>query len=263
MTHNPSPLIISKIKAGKPFHYRRGKVGVLLIHGFTGTPYIFRDIGKKLADLGYTVSAPLLAGHGTTPNDLENTTWEDWCGSVESAYKKLALDCPEIFVIGASFGSNLACLLAAKYKFKGLILIGIPRWIHKHSLAVIFTKVFKLLKIRYFNKPILKDADDGELLGGPNLSYFLIPIKSVGDFFYVVTELTGKMLSRVRTPTLIIQSTNDGLVRPKSATFIFEHLKTSKKQLIWINYPHHEIHTGDSREEIYGYITDFMVRLSK
>lgn len=235
---------------------------MLLIHGFTGTPYIFREIGKKLAKEGYTVSAPLLAGHGTKPEDLELTTWQDWYASVETAYEILKKDCTSILVVGASFGSNLCCYLVAKrkQKIKGLVLIGTPRWIYRHNLARIFTIVFRLFGIRQYHKAIRQEVADGSLLGGPNYSYLSIPISSVQQFLYFVGRLTEQILDRIKVPTLIIQSTTDGLVKPASGTFVYNRIHSAHKQLVWIQEPHHELHLGQTSQRIYGLITDFMVR---
>jgi carboxylesterase len=253
----------SPLESSQPFYYPGGPVGVLLVHGFTGTPFIFRELGKELADQGYTVSAPLLAGHGTHPDDLEKTTWKDWYKSIEAAYDKLAEDCQSVYVVGASFGGNLCCYLATKRKINGLILIGMPRWIYKHRLATMAATFMQLVGIRYYNKPLGKITDGDSLLGGPNYSYLKIPVKSAVQFFDVVDDMTEPVLAKIKIPTLLIQSDNDGLVKPISGKAIFEKIASDHKQLIWINAPHHELHQGKNRKLIYSYITDFMVRLNQ
>lgn len=242
------------------YFYQGGETGVLLVHGFTGTPYIFQQIAKELADQGYTVSAPLLAGHGTSPDDMATTTWQDWYQSLEEAYLDLRRKCESVVVVGVSFGANLSCLLATHHKVKGLILIGMPRWIHKHWLATFFLPIFLLLGIRFYKKSIDSLTDDDELIGGPNHSYFKIPLQSVRELFYFLNNINDDLLSRIIVPTLIIQSDNDGLVQPKSGQYIFERLATPHKELIWISEPHHELHNVKNRRRIYGYVSEFMLR---
>ena len=60
-----------------------GHVGVVCVHGFTGTPYEMRYLGDRLAGAGYHVHGLLLPGHGTRVEDLEQTRWTDWTASVE------------------------------------------------------------------------------------------------------------------------------------------------------------------------------------
>lgn len=49
-----------------PFILTGGDDGILLIHGFTGSPAEMRPLGCYLHERGLTVSAPLLPDHGTT-----------------------------------------------------------------------------------------------------------------------------------------------------------------------------------------------------
>jgi carboxylesterase len=246
----------------KPFYYRRGKVGILLLHGFTSTPYIYRELAIKLAESDYTVSAPLIEGHGTSPEELEKTTWKDWVTSAETAFDILKKDCNEILVIGASFGANLACHVAANRKVDGLVLIGVPRWLHKHWLIVFGTHIYSLLGIRFFSKPIAKTLDEDIIIAGPTHSYVKIPIKSMKQILYLMSVVTERNLRKITAPTLIIQSVEDGLIMPSSGRFAFNHLKSKNKQLIWISESHHELHTGQYRRLIYSFITDFMLSWS-
>jgi len=64
-------------------------VGVLVIHGFTGSPGSMRDLAQFYADQGFTVALPRLAGHGTTPEDLEKRKYQEWIEDVEKAYQWL------------------------------------------------------------------------------------------------------------------------------------------------------------------------------
>jgi carboxylesterase len=100
-----------------PFFYSAGKTGILLIHGFTGSPSEMRPMGKYLHQQGFTVSAPLLPGHGTSPEDLQQTKWQDWWMCVKNAFMALQqADVEKIAVVGHSMGGILALLLASEYQ---------------------------------------------------------------------------------------------------------------------------------------------------
>ena len=265
---------MDSVRAYQSMHYKGGPTGILLLHGFTGTPYIFRDLAKGLERLGYTVSAPLIAGHGTTPEDLEKTTWRDWYKSVALAYDRLADECPDgVFVLGASFGGNLACYLAARKKVKGLILIGMPRWLYKQHLIVPGVWLSTMLRIRFFRKDrrylnlrqlitgngalIGKDS----VIGETNRSYTKIPIASMRQFFELVDHTGATLLRKIDAPTLIVQSTNDGIVKSSSGTYTFKHLRSAHKELVFINSPHHELHLNkEVRRDIFQEVKSFVVR---
>ena len=62
---------------------------LLFIHGFTATTVEVRLIAKYFNDQGFTVCAPLLPGHGSTPRDLNRKSWKDWTRTVEDSYQNL------------------------------------------------------------------------------------------------------------------------------------------------------------------------------
>ena len=61
-----------------PFFERRGPAGLLMLHGYSGSPDELRSMGKALAAAGYTVCGPRLTGHGGAPAELYGVTWRDW-----------------------------------------------------------------------------------------------------------------------------------------------------------------------------------------
>ena len=64
-------------KYAKEFYFKGNNTGVLLIHGFTGTPYEMRFLGEFLRDKGCTVRGILLKGHGTTLKDMRRCSYRD------------------------------------------------------------------------------------------------------------------------------------------------------------------------------------------
>lgn len=233
-------------------------IGVLLLHAYTSTPFVLRDLGQMLSHHRYTVSAPLLAGHGTTPEELADTTWEEWYRSAKSAYDELRQKCDMVFVIGTSLGGNVGCILAARHKVDGLILLSTPRWINLHYLVGFLIPICRTFGMYAYRKPFSKKTSENGLLGGPTLSYPIIPLKSAGEAWRFISRITPSALRHITCPTLIIQSNSDGLVKPASGKFIFSHIRSKYKQLVWISEPHHAVHTGNGRTQTYRYIFDFV-----
>jgi len=81
------------LPGAEPFaHDGSSDIGVLLCHGFTGTPQSLRPWGDHLAAEGFTVRCPLLPGHGTRWQDLNRTGWHDWYGRLdEASFRKVVL----------------------------------------------------------------------------------------------------------------------------------------------------------------------------
>ena len=68
---------------GDAFDLGDGGVGVVCVHGLTGTPFEMRYLGEQLAHAGFAVHGPLLPGHGTSVDELSRTHWHDWTECVE------------------------------------------------------------------------------------------------------------------------------------------------------------------------------------
>ncbi|WP_232506330.1 alpha/beta hydrolase [Microlunatus flavus] len=99
---------------------------VLVLHGFTGSPYAMRPWGEHLAARGFRVVLPRLPGHGTSWRELNVTGWQDWYACVERALLTLtdATGRPA-GVAGLSMGGALALRLAQQHpdRVTGLALV--------------------------------------------------------------------------------------------------------------------------------------------
>lgn len=110
--------------SAKAFSYKGNEGSVLLLHGYTGTPYDLKPLGLALKSDGYACYAPLLPGHATTPADLNRVSAEQMLQVAQKAYDALNPSKPR-FIVGFSMGALLAALLAANpdNKVDGLILL--------------------------------------------------------------------------------------------------------------------------------------------
>jgi carboxylesterase len=64
---------ILTMPSAEPFFIPGGKIGCLLVHGFTGTPKEMRMLADSLVQEKYTILTPRLTGHATSLEDMERT----------------------------------------------------------------------------------------------------------------------------------------------------------------------------------------------
>jgi carboxylesterase len=109
----------------EPFAADGGRVGVVVSHGFTGTPGSMRPWAQHLADAGYSVRLPLLPGHGATWRETNRSRWPQWYETVEASYRELAARCDVVFAAGLSMGGCLVTRLAEQHPdgIAGLVLV--------------------------------------------------------------------------------------------------------------------------------------------
>jgi carboxylesterase len=94
----------------------RSERGVLLVHGFTGSPFEMRLLGEALAARGFTVHGPALAGHVGDSRKLAETRWPDWYETVERGYLALSARATRVAVCGLSLGGLLTLELARRLR---------------------------------------------------------------------------------------------------------------------------------------------------
>ena len=107
-----------------------GRTGFLLVHRLGGTPADLEFMADGLGASGFTVSCPLLYGHGGSRELLGATTWTAWYGSVSQALEQLRDRCDTVIAGGIGVGALLALHLAAadQERVKGLVLYAPTLW---------------------------------------------------------------------------------------------------------------------------------------
>ena len=236
---------------------KNSEVGVLLLHSYTSTPYEMKDLANYLSDKGITIYAPLIAGHGTTPEDLAKVTIEDWQTSVEDAYLLLKEKCKKVFVIGSSFGGNLAFHLATKFTnpLSGVVSMGTPIKVfwQKSFLAGLYTYGLLKKNQKKHRRDYHFTFDDID-----QVVYPVMPVKSLRRFFHFFRKITPRSLPKIKAPTLIIQSSHEKIVNPDSAQYIHEKLGSQNKRILWMNGSTHALTITEKRGLIFNTIYHFI-----
>ena len=195
-----------------------GDIAVLLLHGFTGSPLSVAPWARALADEGFTVSVPRLAGHGTDWRDLNNSTWEDWYDSAETSFLELTAKHERVFVAGFSAGGALALRLAQirGSEMEGLILLNPSIYDER--------KIFHLLPLLSKIIPSLPGgASDVSLPNPPKHGYERIPLRALNSLRNL-WSIVEENLYLVDLPLMVAYSLNDHVVNPLCSETIIENV---------------------------------------
>ncbi|RKQ35521.1 alpha/beta hydrolase [Oceanobacillus halophilus] len=239
------------IFGAEKFRIKGNEIGILISHGFMGTPQSVRYLGERLAQNGYSISAPRLLGHGTHYKDLEKCTHQDWFESLEERYKELKQQCREVFVIGQSMGGTLSLWLANKYpEIKGVILI------NPALTLPAFEKLRKKTRPRFINngKPDIKAKDTYEL------AYSRVPIKSIHELQDLMDK-TPAILPEISSPILAMKSTEDHVVPPENTDYILENVNSKEKQLVVLQDSYHVATLDNDKDQIVAESHQFVQQL--
>lgn len=218
---------------GSSFLWSGNEIGVLLFHGFTATTAEVRLLGRVLHQAGYTVAGPLLPGHGSTPEAMNQCRWRDWTGAAEDAYQKLAGRCKRVLVGGESMGSLLALFLASEHtEIAGVLAFApalrVPSRI-KPLLAPLLAPIIGMSP-----KPAGKpSAADPHWQG-----YTVNPAKAAAQLFRLQRQVRMR-LARIHQPLLIVHGRLDTTVDPAAPETLYRSVGSTLKELHWLDQSGH------------------------
>lgn len=246
---------------GAPAFYRklRPKAGVLLVHGYLAAPEEVRPLAEYLHQQGYTVFAPRLRGHGTSPEDLALRTWQDWLQSVERGYMILANSCEDVVLGGFSMGAGLALLAATNmlYKVRAVFAINCAMRLRKRTAklapaVVLWNKLVDRL---------VKDEGRWHFVPNepenPHINYLRNPISGVKELMELMDQLSAR-LDLIKVPALLIQASEDPVVHPEGSKQVYEGLGSEDKELIMFNSDRHGILRGELSQRLFIRIKEFI-----
>ncbi len=258
------------------------EVGVVLLHGFTGTPYEVRYLGDQLARAGHTVRAPLLPGHGTSIEDLDRTTWEDWAEHVERAVDALRVRCPRVAIVGQSLGGLLALHVASRRRdIAAVASLAAPLWLEGLSALVAKWTTTGLLSgvasvrcrpsssaqiasvrrrpassARVRAIPKLGGADVRDRRAkAENPCYPAIPTRALGQLLAFM-KVVDAALPQVSQPVLVLHARQDHTAPVACATRIAERTRARRIRILPESY--HLIAVDVERDIVAAEVTAFL-----
>ena len=232
------------------------RIGVLLSHGFTGSPASTRPWGQHLADLGYGVVVPRLPGHGTTWQDLNTHRFDDWYGEITRTFDQLCLDHDAVVVGGLSMGGSLTIRLTEDHpdRVSGLVVVN----------PVVATKRFdvKLLPVLKHLVPSFPAiANDIKKPDVDEYGYARTPLKAIHSFLQAWPSIIAD-LPRVTSPLLYFHSPEDHIVDDLSMPIILGKVSSVDVTEVSLPESYHVATLDNDAPTIYAQTAAFVARVT-
>ena len=237
------------------FSHEGNSLGVLVLHGFTGSPPTLRSLAEHCAEAGYSVELPRLPGHGTTIEDMMTTTWSDWTKTAEEAFDSLAERCDEVAVVGLSMGGGLTAYVAERRpKVAGCVLINPIVTLPPAELIEGLTQLLDagVESIESIGSDIKKEGGDG-------MAYDSTPLRPLQTLFEGIASV-NENLAHITAPSLLLTSREDHVVMWDNASDFVAKV-TGPVEQVWLENSYHVATLDNDQELVESLTLDFLSRV--
>ncbi|HEV3213833.1 MAG TPA: alpha/beta fold hydrolase [Acidimicrobiales bacterium] len=221
------------VAGAAPFSATGGDRGVLVLHGFTGSPASMRPLAESLADRGYSVELPRLPGHGTSLDDMVPTRWADWTAAAAASFDALAARCSAVGIAGLSMGGGLACWLAeGRPETAALVAINplvkpIADELREGGRALLDAGVETIDGV----------ANDIALEGADEYGYAGVPIAAAMSLMDGLVSVAASLAS-ITCPTLVLTSRQDHVVTTDNSELVVATV-AGPVEHVWLEKSYH------------------------
>jgi len=237
------------------------RIGVLLSHGFTGSPGSMRGWGEHLAAKGYAVEVPRLPGHGTTWRDMNTTTWTDWYGELTAVFEKLTGENDAVVIGGLSMGGALVLRLAADAahltggdRIAGVVVVNPAVATRRWDVRLLPVLKHVLGAMPGIGSDIKKD-------GVLEDAYKHTPLKAAHSMMSAWPVLVAD-LGDIKAPLLYFRSTEDHVVDELSEPLILDRIGSTDVTVTRLEDSYHVATVDNDAQRIFDDSADFIARVT-
>lgn len=250
--------MVAVMQGAEAFAFEGNDIGVLVVHGFTGSTQSMRYLGEGLhRRFGFSVVGPRLPGHGTSPDDMATTGYLDWMGEAERALRELAGRRKKVFVTGLSMGGTLTLNLAARCPELVTAIAPIA------AAAGLLTEAFAgVLAMNPAPDRIPGIGSDIKAPGVKELAYEEVPVPCMREIS-VLISLTRDLMHKIVCPTLVIHSREDHIVPPANALEVVKTIAADDVRLLWLRNSYHVATLDNDKDLIVDRVGTFFAEMAK
>jgi carboxylesterase len=223
-----------------------------------GTPVEMRDLAQYLAQKNITVLVPLMSHHGRQYRDIALMDRNELYHEALQYVHLLKKNYPKVYVGGLSTGGSLSLKTGENEKVNCIISLASPITYGFDFLggSILYFLIFFSLITPSLRRIEYGLANDPHVAETPP-SFDRLPVKVVLEGEYLKDEVK-EHLDRIEEPILILQSTSDNRAAPGSAQYIYDHVSSIRKDLLWLHHSGHVLTMDYDMDIVFRMIWDFI-----
>jgi carboxylesterase len=231
-------------------------IGVLLVHGFTGSPASMRPWAQSLADQGYAVEVPLLPGHGTRWQDLNTVAWADWYAEAEAAFDRLRATCDAVVVAGLSMGGAVVLRLAETRadQVSGVLLVN-------PFLSSMRTELHLLPVLKHVVPALRGVVNDIKKPDQDEHGYHRLPLKGLAQVT-AMWKVVVPDLKQVTQPVLYFRSNVDHVIDVSSSPTVLHGVASADVEERTLENSYHVATLDNDADRIFAESAEFVARVT-
>lgn len=236
-----------------------GEDGVLLLHGFGGSPFELRPLAQVLSGRGLRCVAPLLPGHGDDSERMASVDERDWLSAASFALDRLR-GCRRIAVVGFSMGGALAIRLAASRPVDVSTLVLLAPALALHGPSQLFRLLFRNRAIAALWPAVDKGPGDIAAPGVPMPPSRRIATRAAGPLDRTIRE-ARRELPGVKAPALVLWGERDRVVPRAAAEVAAREIGSGPARLVVLPRSAHQLCLDYDRDRVAAEVGTFLERI--
>lgn len=222
-------------------HGTKKKRALLVLHGFSSSPAVYRFLIPKIKHYDAIV-CPVLPGHADSILAFSQIKAQDWLDKTQELCAELTRNYQQVDVLGLSLGGLLACELSKKFPLNHLFLLAPALKLHLNIRSMLKTaKLFKCLGFVH-----LRNAA-GNLLSQEHaeITYRTLPLATIIELLQLVHNHSWIAPT---CPTDLFLGAQDAVVNSTQVEQLFQSL--ANVQIHWLNDSAHVLPLDNDLEQI-------------
>ncbi len=218
---------------------RRGRVCVVLSHGFNGEPAEMRELEDRLRAGGFSTRNVLLPGHGTTVRDFASSRWEQWVRAIHLEARAVRARGERVVLVGHSMGGAACLLVAAREpEVAGVAALCPPLHMDVPGRYLV-TRLRRVLPYFPAGGEDVRDRCGARRLFRRNV-YRWTSLAAAHSLFQGLGELRDA-LPDIHCPTLILCAEHDHVVPVRDGLEVYRLVGAAQKDLVVLERSFHAV----------------------